>query len=775
MLARTEELCREALVMAPNHPEALRLIGRCAYERGDNADAALSLVAAVRSMRDFALPSAAQYVIWFDLSFMLTQALSGMDSQFAVKKRAEYDAWRAGLPKARTSDGPLVSVVLFCPFLTTAIDDALASVYRQTHSGIELVVVVGDRDPRAAATIADSLRGCPFPHRVLLLPGASEPAMINAGVRASSGAFINVLDARDRLSETRVAAMAREVAGRGLAWGFSNVDFIDGTGRMVDAARVTAVSRARESLRAIAEADTVGFALLHQVFIAVAVGNLFFSRDLFDDVGGFRDMPRVYAWDFCLRALLRDEPWFVPTREYRRNVSAIGDSSAQWRQSEEIEQIEAFKGFYRQACEGTEVRNVFAPSLSHWRMHFLKTPFRVGHVLAFPLEQLETLARQIADRRFGAAASEMLPGVNLVGFAFGEFGLAENLRALAKACAIGDIPFAVRDVDMQLKARQADRTVGPHIVDELRHACSVFCLNPDMLKPVRHLMKNAKGEPRYNVGFWFWELDRVPAEWTPAIEAIDEIWVATEFIADAMRAATSKPVIKVPTPIEVMLSRPYTRAEFDLPRERFLFLFSFDFNSFVMRKNPQGAIKAFKSAFDSSRRDVGLVVKSINGANQHEMFRELQDLVAEDDRIVIIDGFFTRDQVNGLESVADAYVSLHRAEGLGLGLAESMYLGKPVIGTGYSGNLEFMDSENSCLVDYRLVPIRRDEYLYHDEQFQWAEPDLEQAAHWMARLADDETFRTRIAMRGQQTIRTRFTHAGAAALMRKRLVRLGLL
>ena len=153
----------------------------------------------------------------------------------------------------------------------------------------------------------------------------------------------------------------------------------------------------------------------------------------------------------------------------------------------------------------------------------------------------------------------------------------------------------------------------------------------------------------------------------------------------------------------------------------------------------------------------------------------MPDLADGDDRIIFVAEFFSREQVFGLQSIADAFVSLHRSEGFGLGLTESMYLGKPVIGTAYSGNLEFMDRDNSCLVDYELVPIRRGEYLFHDDRFRWAEPDVGQAAQYMERLADDKDFRVRIAARGQHDIQTRFTPTNTAALIRKRLVELDLL
>jgi glycosyltransferase involved in cell wall biosynthesis len=289
------------------------------------------------------------------------------------------------------------------------------------------------------------------------------------------------------------------------------------------------------------------------------------------------------------------------------------------------------------------------------------------------------------------------------------------------------------------------------------------------------LMKPKGGVRRYNVGFWFWELEHVPREWQYAIESVDEIWVATEFIAEAMRATTAKPVTKIHTPIDAKPSRPYARAEFGLPEDRFLFLFSFDFNSFAMRKNPEGAIAAFKRAFGRGRRDVGLVIKSINGGNKPAKLRAMREFIGDDDRIVIVDAFMSRDQVFGLQSVVDAYVSLHRAEGLGLGLAESMYLGKPVIGTAFSGNLEFMDPENSCLVGFKLIAIEKGQYINDDERFRWADPDVEQAAHWMAKLVDDAEFRSRIATRGQSDVRGRFTHANTAATMRRRLAELGLL
>jgi glycosyltransferase involved in cell wall biosynthesis len=353
--------------------------------------------------------------------------------------------------------------------------------------------------------------------------------------------------------------------------------------------------------------------------------------------------------------------------------------------------------------------------------------------------------------------------------------LGENLRAFARACRQDAIPFNVKDVDMRLTTRQADRSITAHVSEVLRHNCAVYCLNPDMMKPIQSILVESRAAGRRNIGYWFWELEQIPDEWSHFIAEVDEIWVATEFIADAMRRATDKPVLKIPTPIDVTLPRSYSRGEFGLPDDRFLFLFSFDFHSFAARKNPEAAVRAFQRAFAPERRDAGLVIKSINGRNKPAAMQAMRNLIGDDDRIVIVDEFFTRDQVSGLQSVVDAYLSLHRAEGLGLGLAESMFLGKPVIGTRYSGNLEFMDDTNSCLVDCTMIPIRKGEYLYDDARFRWADPDVEQASRWMRRLVDDAAFRERIAKKGRDDIHARFTYAGAAALIRRRLADLGLL
>jgi glycosyltransferase involved in cell wall biosynthesis len=474
--------------------------------------------------------------------------------------------------------------------------------------------------------------------------------------------------------------------------------------------------------------------------------------------------------------VLEAEPVHVRQRLYRHNIAASADLFARSPAEYAAAQLSLFAEFYGVACNEDSVPpNRFAPCVRYWGLDVFKMALVVGHILAFPVDRIEALVDTVLRRRTKRATSELERGVDLIGLAYAELGISESLRGLAKACRSGAIPFAVSDLDLRLGVRQADHTIEAHVVDDIRHRCSIYCVNPDMFAWIRPLIETARDEGRYNVGFWYWELDQVPKEWLDAIERVDEAWVASDFIKEALRTATRRPIVKIPPPIEARVSRRYERSEFGLPDDRFLFFFSFDFLSFVKRKNPEGAVAAFRRAFDPGRRDVGLVLKSINGSERVDRLREIRELIAEDDRICLMDGFLDRDQVYGLQSVADAFVSLHRSEGLGLGLAESMYLGKPVIATAYSGNLEFMNEHNSCLVDYRLISVNPGEYRYDDERFRWADPDIEHAAYYMRKLVDDAEYRSRVAQCGQRDIRTRFTPANTAALMQKRLQELGLL
>jgi len=191
----------------------------------------------------------------------------------------------------------------------------------------------------------------------------------------------------------------------------------------------------------------------------------------------------------------------------------------------------------------------------------------------------------------------------------------------------------------------------------------------------------------------------------------------------------------MPLPIDLSAIQP-DRKKFGLPADKFVFLFTFDYHSYPQRKNPEAVIAAFHAAFPLERGDVRLLIKTINAERAADVHLRLVDRARGDPRIHFRDEHLRRDDMYQLIASADAYVSLHRSEGFGLGMAEAMYFGKPVVATRYSGNLDFMSDDVACLVDCAMVEVPPGAYPHWQGQ-QWAQPDLQHAATHMRRLADD--------------------------------------
>jgi len=213
------------------------------------------------------------------------------------------------------------------------------------------------------------------------------------------------------------------------------------------------------------------------------------------------------------------------------------------------------------------------------------------------------------------------------------------------------------------------------------------------------------------------------------------------------------------------------RRKFGLDSVCFVFLFFFDFHSFLERKNPLGLIEAYKNAF-GNRQDVQLLIKSAHSDQHADELRMLQK-ACSGANVRILDAVMTREDKEELMASADCYVSLHRSEGFGLTLAEAMMLGKPVIATGYSGNVDFMADEDSFLVPYKLVTIERTHGPYK-AGYHWAQPDLDYASDVMRRVELHREAATEIGLKARAKVRELLHPATIAASVRGRLEELGL-
>ncbi|MFT4197640.1 MAG: glycosyltransferase [Pseudoxanthomonas sp.] len=372
-----------------------------------------------------------------------------------------------------------------------------------------------------------------------------------------------------------------------------------------------------------------------------------------------------------------------------------------------------------------------------------------------------------ASAQFGPHA-----GVNVFAYARGQFGLGEAARLYTQALLAAGYPVGVHDIALDVPHGMDDRSLEGRLGGEPRHAVNLVFANPDSLAAAIESIGASRFRGRYTIACWFWELEKFPEEWRPALSMVDEIMVSTRFVGDMLGAATAKPILHVPLPAIAAPDSGLQRRDFGLRPDAFLFLNSFDFNSYLPRKNPLAAIGAFRAAFPAGE-NVQLLVKSSNGYRHPQALRELLAAAASDPRIVVRDEVIDKCHVQALQRCADAYVSLHRAEGFGLGLAECMRLGKPVVATAWSGNMEFMTPYNSCLVGYRLVEVGADQYPHADGQ-RWAEPDIGQAAAHMRRLVHEPGLAARIGARAAADIAERLAPQRVAVDLVERLQELAL-
>jgi glycosyltransferase involved in cell wall biosynthesis len=360
------------------------------------------------------------------------------------------------------------------------------------------------------------------------------------------------------------------------------------------------------------------------------------------------------------------------------------------------------------------------------------------------------------------ASSSALPGVNVVGYFHAEDGVGHGARVMVECLEAAGVEHSVA-VNRSTPSSQNAGFVEPAPTQS--HGIDIVCANADMFGSVLAASTARHGAARYTVGVWAWEVSEFPESMRASADLVDEVWTLSQHSAAAIAPVIDKPVLVFPYPVLKQQRPPRTRQELGLP-EGFLFLFCFDVNSVVARKNPEAVVKAFRQAF-SEGAGPQLVIKAVNGEGSPALSQLRESMAGRSDLHLRTAQLPPAAQADLMAS-ADCYVSLHRAEGLGLTLAEAMANGTPVIATGYSGNLEFMSVSNSHLVPYELVPIPPgcDPYPVGAT---WAEPDVEVAAAFMREVFDHPDRSTAMGLRGRADVEANMTPLARKAFLHQRL------
>lgn len=365
----------------------------------------------------------------------------------------------------------------------------------------------------------------------------------------------------------------------------------------------------------------------------------------------------------------------------------------------------------------------------------------------------------------GAVAAALVkPGVNIVGHFCHPSGLRVSVESITAALARVGVESSLRDIRTDVKDDPFHaRFDGPEM-----HGITLIHTQPEPYFPEVYIRADlAEHSPRtYRIGYWYWEFDSIPDSWIDVGTQVDEVWTATDFIARGLRERLSVPVHRLFPGVRLNPFEVRKLSDFGLNDDHYTFLFTFHMMSVMERKNPLGLVRAFKMAFRKEER-VSLVLKTVFGDRQPEELQRLREAAAGAN-ITIIDQVFSPDEVLSLMNACDAYVSLHRSEGLGLTMAEAMLLGKPVIATGFSGNVDFMNDGNSLLVPFELVKVGKSIPPYTAD-LEWAEPSLEDAAKYMRRVFDDQAWSREIGARAKASAQSQLSLDAAGLRMKARL------
>jgi SAM-dependent methyltransferase/glycosyltransferase involved in cell wall biosynthesis len=361
------------------------------------------------------------------------------------------------------------------------------------------------------------------------------------------------------------------------------------------------------------------------------------------------------------------------------------------------------------------------------------------------------------------------PATLVTGYLTGHLGLGQAARSLAAALAAAGVPVGTHAVTADGRAGRREFTPLA-LPDGVQPEVDVLCVNaPQVPELVRELGEETL-RGRYTIGQWAWETDAIPPWWDEAFDLVDEVWVYSRYVAENIGRATDVDVPVVVVPLPVAAPDPAGASVPVALGDGFVFLFAFDFLSTLARKNPVGLVEAFRRAF-ADGEGPKLAIKTINAGLRPEAREHLRHAAAGRGDVLVVDGAWSAGEMAALYARADCYASLHRAEGFGLTLAESMALGKPVIGTGFSGNTDFMTPSNSYLVDWAPAAVGAEGEHYPSEG-KWAEPSVEHAAALMREVYDDQDAARRRGARARADVEAALSLEAVGALARRRLERI---
>lgn len=354
--------------------------------------------------------------------------------------------------------------------------------------------------------------------------------------------------------------------------------------------------------------------------------------------------------------------------------------------------------------------------------------------------------------------------VTIIGHPWAPIGMGEQLRSYVHACNAVHLHHRVFDIFRYAQRVDAahGRLLGGLEIAVPPDGVRIFHVNGDEVDAVVAAFEARGGDfaAGYNIIVPAWELPAYPKVWAAKLRRFDEVWALSSFIERSLAASgIASHLVGQAVEFEAGVCLP--RRHFDIREAAFVMLHFFDLSSYPSRKNPAAVLALFdRVRAGDPYRDVQLVLKVKNGEKAAEAWAAG---VADDPQIKVISVPLDTLGVKSLINACDVFVSLHRAEGFGRGLGEAMGLGRIGLGTGWSGNVDFMTPENSLMVRHDIVKLKKDDYPHWRGQ-EWADADVAHAHALLAPLLDDPAAAADLARRGQADVLR--THGSRAVGLR---------
>ena len=330
----------------------------------------------------------------------------------------------------------------------------------------------------------------------------------------------------------------------------------------------------------------------------------------------------------------------------------------------------------------------------------------------------------------------------------GYFSLIAGVGESARLCAwaLSDDGFTISCTDVTSSTKKTAELILPEqetLISNNRRGVDngegvrILHLNPPMLPPAIFHVGFRRYTSSFNIAYWAWELENVPQEWIMALRYVNAVFVPSSFTAGALSKHTAKPVIVVPHPVKTGAATKGVRSRLSLPSNSFLVTTVFSFGSSVERKFPEASVEAFRQAFPLP---IGayLVIKTTHGQSYKPDLARLNSFISNSPNIILIDGIWSSEEISGLISQSNVYISLHRSEGFGLTIAEAIMRSVPVIATNWSGNIDFCCPRSTSLVGHKLVTVASNDTVAAFHSGYWADPDVAEAALALRRILGDQ-------------------------------------